>query len=284
MSGTSYLLSVDGSEESRSASYLVWELAKQTEARVVAQHVIDTAAVWRFLSYDRAGFIGSGLYMEAREKITSALYSIAEALMLSYTSQIDGQSLEFETYIDEGDPATEIARRAKNHDMVIITHRRRDSIADGYRMFERLAETCSCPVMVVGNAAKRWTKMRIFVNAKLSSPDNIYCLYQLATMLGLPVEVYFDSSVSSSDADRFDLGGWSPALGVRSIERSSFDETIASAPGDILLVVSADLLSGTDAPGFRTRLRSFLDQSSDENGLLLWTQKPASQRKLRLAS
>lgn len=284
MSGTSYLLPIDGSEESRSTSYLAWELAKQTGARVVAQHVIDTAAVWRLLSYERAGFIGSGVYMEAREQITSALNSIAEALMLSFTSQIEGQSLEFETHIDEGDPAAEIARRAKEHDMVIVTERRGNSAADGQRLFEKLAATCSCPVLVIGNSTKRWSKMRIFVNEEMTESNNIAALYRLATMLGLPAEVYVDATLSC-DVSPLDLGGWAPALGVRSITRGSMEELTAMASEDILLVVSLDTVSGRDHSRLRERLCNFLDQS-DENGLLLWTRKQSVSfpKRLKLAS
>ena len=120
MNGTSYLLAIDGSEESRNAANFTWELASQSGARVTAQHVVDTQAAWRFLSHDRAGFVGSGVYMEAREKITDALYAIAESIMLSYTCQIDSRALEYETYIDSGDPATEITRRAQQHDLVVM--------------------------------------------------------------------------------------------------------------------------------------------------------------------
>ncbi|MBP9811500.1 universal stress protein, partial [bacterium] len=77
MKTRSYLLAIDGSQASRSAAQFAWDLAKQTSSKVVAQHVVDTAEIWRFLAYDLAGFIGSGLYMDARERITEVMYSIA---------------------------------------------------------------------------------------------------------------------------------------------------------------------------------------------------------------
>lgn len=277
MNGTSYLLSIDGSEESRAASYLVWELAKQTGARVVAQHVIDTAAVWRFLSYDRAGFIGSGLYMEAREKIASALYSIAEGLMLSYTSQIEGQSVPFETCIDEGDPATEIARRAEEHDLVVIAYSRRNFTVGA--MFEKLLGICQCPILILGSNVKQWSEMRVFINKDVLSEKTVSYQYQFGTTLGIPTQVYLDSTVSQSDAERFNLGGWSSALGVRSIERSSLEGLIASAPENILLLTPADLLVGQKGAG----LRRFLEQS-EGNGLLIWDQEQFRRKNLKLAS
>ncbi|HMX46016.1 MAG TPA: universal stress protein, partial [Candidatus Obscuribacter sp.] len=102
MNGPSYLLTIDGSAESRSAAYFAWELARQTEARVAAQHVVDTRAIWQFLSYDLPGFIGSGVYLDAKERITEVMKSVAESLMLAYTSQVSELSDNHETYIDEG--------------------------------------------------------------------------------------------------------------------------------------------------------------------------------------
>lgn len=282
MSGTSYLLSIDGSEESRLASYFAWELAKETGARVVAQHVVDTTAVWQLLSYGQSGFIGSGIYMEARETITAALASIAEALMLSYTSQIDGQSLQFETIIDEGDPLTEIIKRAPEHDLVIIARHRRDIIANP-KWFEKLVQACQCSILIFGSADKRWSEMRIFIEKDLECQKDVSSLYQFGTMLGLPARVFIDTTVLQSAEKRFELGGWSQALGVRSIERSSLDELIGSAPEDALLAVSSNLLAGQGSAEYRSRLLRFLDQSKG-SGLLIWDKKQLCRPRLRLAS
>ncbi|MBX3073310.1 universal stress protein [Candidatus Obscuribacterales bacterium] len=283
MNGTSYLLALNGGAASRYAAYFTWALAEQSGARVVAQHVVDTAAVWHFLSYDQAGFIGSGLYLEAREEITDSMYSIAEALMLSYSSQSAGQPLECEAFIDEGEPAAEIARRAEEHDMVVLGYRSGRSNTGEPKMYEKLAETCPCPVLVVGNAARHWSKMQMFINSDFASSADVPGIFQLGVTLGLPIEIYIDAEVSQVDADRFCLGGWSRPLGVRSIERACFEELVASVQEDVLMVVSADILTGQDNTVYRDSLRAFLDQS-ERRALLLWTDRKIQNITLKLAS
>ena len=120
MKTNSYLLVLDGSAESRAAAFLAWKLAKQSGARVVAQHVIDIPAVANLLPFRKAGFIGSGPYMEAREHTVAELRSVAETLMLSYQAQAEGHNIDMETYIDEGDPAEEICKRAEAHELLIV--------------------------------------------------------------------------------------------------------------------------------------------------------------------
>jgi len=281
MKGTSYLLEVDGSAESRSMAYLTWELAKQSGARVATHHVVDTAAIWRFLGYDLAGFVGSGLYMDARERMTEIMQSIGEALMVSYGSQIAGQALEFENYIDQGDPATEIAKRARDHDMVVIGHHRRSATPGRQRMFEKLAETCACPILVVGNSGKPWSKVQMFINNDIAVSTDIPRICQLGAMVGMPVEVFLENDIAQEDADRFTMGDWSRAFGVRSIKRGSFNELIAAAPDDVLVVAPSDVVTGRSNARYRTRLRAFLDQSENRS-LLLWRQQQVS--RVRLAS
>lgn len=280
MNGTSYLLAIDGSQEARSTAYFAWKLAKKTGARVVAQHVVDTAAVWRFLDYDLAGFIGSGVYMDAREQMIAAMYAIGESLMLSYVSQVSGQPLECENYIDEGDPATEIAGRAKSHDIVMVGNRRRDATSVRLRMFEKLADTSTCPVFVVGNAARQWSKMQLFVDSDSVDTTDISGIRKLGTELELPTEIYIDTNVAEKQDDLHLMGVRSRAS--QSLQRSGFNELITSAPEDILLVVPADMVKDRQNVGYRAHLRAFLDQS-EKRGLLLWTHK-SPQKAIRLAS
>lgn len=283
MTGTSYLLAIDGSEESRSAAYFTWELANQSGSRVVAQHVVDTAAIWRFLSHDRAGFIGSGIFMDAREQIIEIMHSVADSLMLSYDSQIDGQALNFENVIDEGEPAAEIARRAKDHDLVILGYRGGKTATRRASMFEKLAEVCPCPILVVRNTSKTWSSMQMFVTNEIDNSDSISHIYQLGTMLGVRTEVYLDANVAVNDFERFTLGGWSPAFGVRQIENGDLKNLITAAPDDVLLVVSAEAMTDQYAVRYRSRIRAFLDDS-DRRALLLWRDKTSYPFRQKLAS
>lgn len=148
MNSPSYLLVLDGSIESETAAEFAWELAQNSGARLAAQHVLDTPAVWGFLAYHLPGFVGSGPYFEAQKKITEALRSVAETVMLAYASKAEGQKITSESYIDEGELVTEICKRAANYALVIIgensaCNEYEDSIAN------RLAAECPRPVVLV---------------------------------------------------------------------------------------------------------------------------------------
>lgn len=275
MKTRSYLLAIDGSQASRSAAQFAWDLAKQTSSKVVAQHVVDTAEIWRFLAYDLAGFIGSGLYMDARERITEVMYSIAEALMLSYGSQAEGQSLDFENYIDEGEPAAEIARRAVDHDLVILGFHARRSNRRQKSLFEELAKSCPCPVLVVGDVVKRWSKMQIFVSRDMVGSNTIDSICQTGEAFGLPVEILLDSrdpALTESDLAR-----------ISRTHGSSFKELIDSTKDDVLLVVSADALNSAHDGLAKARVYKFL-QASSGRALLLWRDRAKASSFVRLAS
>lgn len=239
MKGTSFLLSLDGSSESRSAASFAWALANRTGARVVAQYVVDSAAVWRFLSFDLAGFVGSGVFMEAREKMIDALHSIAEALLLSYAYQAEGQEIEPVTCIDEGDPVTEIARQAKEHDLVVLGHKQN---SDAHiRLLEKLMEICPCPILVVRNAIKPWSKLQIFANCDMPDSARNSILNPIGSKLGMPVEVHLDEKMRIVD-EAMTPGGWSAALGVKTIGKGCLKDLLKATGDDVLIVAPVSAL------------------------------------------
>jgi nucleotide-binding universal stress UspA family protein len=286
MKTRSYLLAIDGSQASRSAAHFAWALARQNDSRVVAQHVVDTSEIWRFLSCDLAGFIGSGLYMDARERITEIMYSIAEALMLSYGSQAEGQSLDFENYIDEGEPASEIARRALDHDLVILGFHNRRSNRRQKSLFEELAKGCPCPVLVVRDVVKHWSKMQIFVSRDMVGANTIDSICQVGESFGLPLEILLDSrdnALTDGECARIASAHGASAFGVNTIRPANFKEVIDSSADDVLLVVSADALNSAHDGLAKARLYKFL-QASDGRALLLWRDRAKAVGSARLAS
>lgn len=269
MKGTSYLLSLDGSSESRSAASFAWALANRTGARVVAQYVVDSAAVWRFLSFDLAGFVGSGVFMAAREKIIDALHSIAEALLLSYAYQAEGQGIEPVTCIDEGDPVTEIANRAIDHDLIIYGYKQHSDTHP--KFLEQLMEVSPCPILVVRNTTTPWSKLQIFATSDIADHPSIPDLYGMGLMLGLPVEVYLDNEAIKMSADAFTLGGWSSALGVKTIRKGCLNDLLKTSGDDVLIVVPISALregkftrnlTVVKNPPAQTELR--MDQNAEE--------------------
>ncbi|MFA7338586.1 MAG: universal stress protein [Candidatus Obscuribacterales bacterium] len=282
----SYLLVIDGSQASRSAAHFAWQLASLTNSRVDAQHVVDTADIWRFLSYDLAGFIGSGPYMDARQRITQIQRSIADALMLSYSSQAGGQALAFETFIDEGDPACEITKRAIDYDLVLLGFHARGSNLRSKILFEEVAKLCPCPLLVVRDVVKRWSKMQIFITSDMAGPETIQSIFQVGALLAVPVEVLLDSRDSTLvalDRERFSMGGWSSAFGVNVIRSATFKEVTSAADENVLLVVSADAFDSSRDTLVRTRIEKFI-QGSASRALLLWRDRASSRGSVRMAS
>jgi len=278
MNTGSYLLALDGSQASRAAAHLAWQLSGLTNSKVDAQHVVDSADIWRFLSYDLAGFIGSGPYMDAKERITQTMRGIAEALMLSYSSQAGGQVQSFDTFIDEGDPACEISKRAVDYDLVILGYHARTSNTRRKVLFEELAKVCPCPLLVVRDVAKRWSKMQIFINRDLASEETVASIFRVGALLAIPVEVLLDSrdaTVMAIEPERFSMGGWSSAFGVNVVRPASFKEVTSAADDNVLLVVSADAIDSARDTLARTRLQKFL-QLSAGRALLLWRDHAAS--------
>ncbi len=190
MKRMSILLSIDGSAESRSAAHIAWQIAKQTGSSVTAQHVIDSSAVWKFLSYSSAGFIGSGPYMEASERISEALRSIAESLLLSYNSQADGQGLQNRSCIDEGNIVSSICQRAKDHDLVIVGH----SLGQARDVLVDLGKKCPSPVLVIQKSTLAWSRICVLLTDETVNEETIWDISEFGSALGLSTELYLNSS------------------------------------------------------------------------------------------
>ncbi len=216
--------------------------------------------------------------MDAKERITQIMRGIAEALMLSYSSQAGGQVQSFDTFIDEGDPAGEISKRAVDYDMVILGYHARTSNSRRKVLFEELAKVCPCPLLVVRDVAKRWSKMQIFITRDLASEETVASIFQVGALLAMPVEVLLDSrdaTVMAIEPERFSMGGWSSALGVNLVRPASFKEVTSAADDNVLLVISAEAFDSARDTLARTRLQKFL-QGSAGRALLLWRDHAAS--------
>lgn len=265
MKNTSYLLYLDGSEESRQAAYFAWQLAEQSGAQLVAQYVIDTAGLWNFLSYDSAGFIGSGPYVEASERIVDVLRSLSESLFLSYCSQAQGRRLSVQTAVDEGDPADEIARRALNHDLVIIGYRSR-SYSQSI-ILEKLVRICSCPILLLRSASNSWSKLQIVATGDTNDLNKIAELYRFGEALCVPVELYFATGVKETNTDRFQFAA--SLGGASSIREGDLETVVDSASDSTLIAASGSVLFESNFSRNPTLLRRFLDHS-EHRAVLLW--------------
>lgn len=166
---TSILLAIDGSAQAQYAAQLVWELASQTEARITAQHVVNSVGIWEQLGFDLPGFIGSGPYMQAHDAICCELRSLGRTLLDVFETHAQSRGLSCECVLDEGQTVREIMRRSLDHDLVVIGHKATGIPAVGQdrRRFarvsvaERLAAYCERPLLVVQERARLWRKLAI---------------------------------------------------------------------------------------------------------------------------
>ncbi len=200
MKNNSYLLALDGSVESKAAAYVAWQLAKKTGARLVAQHVVNIRDTWRFLRPKSAGLIGSGPYIEAFEHVTEGQRSVAEALMESYRTQAAGQNIDFATYIDEGDVVSEITKRTREHDLLIIGHRKINEKQNGeYSLCEELANFSYCPILIVTSDCSHWKKLRINIENTKIDLAAVEKLSKFGQSIGLLMQLNISSSIPTAN-------------------------------------------------------------------------------------
>ncbi|MBX9689377.1 MAG: universal stress protein [Candidatus Obscuribacterales bacterium] len=193
MKGVSCLLAIDGSAEARAAAYFAWDLAERSGAKVLAQHVIDVGAAWRYLSHNSNGFIGNGVYLQAFDSIKSSLYSISEALLDSYKCQLDGRNIESEICVDEGDIVEEIVKRSKDHELLIVGHRDLSAAkfrmqTDGKSVAHELIMRSYCPVLLVQSLFSMPEKIQIWINDVNADPELTQRIRDWGSKLGMKVE------------------------------------------------------------------------------------------------
>lgn len=185
MKTPSFLVGLSGTKQSMYAAELAWTLAAKTNARVTALHVIDTHTPWNMLRVDEPGFIGSGLYITAFEKLKESQRTIANHLTEKYDAVAESQRVTTDSLVVEGNPVQEICREAVKHDLVIVGHSpsREGLVRDrwhwvNYTVAEGLAHDCQKPLLVVQHQAEQlWRQVRI-----LLSVDHVNLAYIRASL------------------------------------------------------------------------------------------------------
>jgi nucleotide-binding universal stress UspA family protein len=173
MSDGSILLELDGSAQARYAAEVAWSIGKANNVRVDALHVVDSLAAWDFLAFDIAGFIGSGPYFEAHDKMRDCLTAIGKNLIDVYSKLAKQNGVEGEAFLDDGSTIREICARAKDYDVVVMGHQGTGmgSPDDDKRKLPRrsVVETLTYyiprPLLVVQDRCRMWSKARILVGS-----------------------------------------------------------------------------------------------------------------------
>lgn len=205
MKGKSILLALSGSKQSRQAAEVCWRLSTSLDASITAHHVIDSHSAWEFLGHDSPGYLDAAKYLEAYQGLLSSLFVLGEELSAAYAREAKRLGVDDICIVDEGNPITEICRRAANHKMVVIGHKKysgkqprsqfqRQSIA------EALAHDCPRPLLVVQEECKNWTSLSIMIS--LDHINEIFinsCLEMSATLKIEPVLVCLTGGVNEEE-------------------------------------------------------------------------------------
>ncbi len=189
----SILLGLTGSEKSKYAAEVAWSIAKRANGRVVASHVVDTRMPWELIRNDRAGFIGSGVYVEAYENFCKSLEAIGTALINKFETVAEGQDVPTTALLEQGSPVKRLSDRANEHDLVIIGHQPRDPRSQEeehcnfvrYAVAEGLAHECQRPLLVVRDRVFSWSDMSILVSVDHLNFGFINACVYMAKLLGL---------------------------------------------------------------------------------------------------
>lgn len=169
MKGQSILLALSGSRQSRFATEICWKLARQLGAKITAHHVVDSHSAWEFLGHENPGFLPSAKYLEAYQELLSSLFCLGEELAASYANEAKAEGIDDICIVDEGNPITEICRRASNHKMVVIGHksnRNQQPRSQFQRLSvaESLAHDCPRPLLVVQDDCREWSSLSIMIS------------------------------------------------------------------------------------------------------------------------
>lgn len=166
MKGSSILLALSGSEQSRFATEVCWELAAQTGSVITALHVVDTHSAWEFLGHENPGFLAKEEYRNTYYALVNSLLTLGHDLARVYSAEGKSAGIDDACLIEEGDPAEVICRRALDHDLVVMGHRPEQAHKEGTArhllrasVAEALANECSRPLLVVQERVKGWSRL-----------------------------------------------------------------------------------------------------------------------------
>lgn len=200
MESRSILLPLTGSQESLYAAELAWTLAKKTGANVTAQHVIDTRGSLEFISHEKPGLIGSGLYVAAYESICQSLEALSIKLENSYNSRAASLGISTDFVVDKGDPAEEICKRANDYNLIVMGHRPRGFESKQDRQFvkpslaEKVAYTISVPLLIVQEPIRTMSDFAIFSSMDHVNTNWIKTCMQSVKAIGASVRLTFLAS------------------------------------------------------------------------------------------
>ncbi len=116
----SVVVVLDGSLAAAVAANFALLLAKALNRELVAQTFVDSTAVMQLTGYRGIpGLCGSGVFLEAYEKIVAALICVNETLLLSFCARAEGCGLTVKSCVDIGNRENILANRSTRSILVL---------------------------------------------------------------------------------------------------------------------------------------------------------------------
>ena len=117
------LVTLDGSEHSRSAiEHALW-LAERFGASITGLHVIDIVSIEGSFLHDISGSLGFEPYLDFSSKMREVLQDRGRAMLSEFAERCAEAGVRADTAMDMGVIANEICERARTADLVVIGHR-----------------------------------------------------------------------------------------------------------------------------------------------------------------
>ncbi len=191
MKGKSILLALSGSQQSRFATEVCWNLAKKLESTITAYHVIDSHGAWEFVGHSKPGFLNSSVYLDSYQKLLSNLFELGDELAKAYAREAKLLGVDDVCIVQEGNPINEICRHSSNHKLVVIGHRPAAVHEHPRSQFQRLsvaealANDCPRPLLIVQDECKEWTSFAITISLDHINEIYINSSLDMAEALGL---------------------------------------------------------------------------------------------------
>lgn len=234
----SILLALSGSQQSRYAAEVCWNLSNNLGAEVVAQHVVDMHSAWEFLGHENPGFVESTRYVGAFQQLCNSLFNLGEELAIEYATAAVTHGQKGDCIVDQGNPVQEISKRAKEHDLVVMGHRPSGVIAANPRsqfqrlsLAEALANDCPRPLLVIQQPVSGWNNLGIVISSEHINERFINSSLSTARALGLQPVVVCLAAIPDMDVEGFasTLRKANPALervpiGLTQTQNESFSD------------------------------------------------------------
>lgn len=212
MKAFSILLALSGSQQSKYAAEVCWDLSERLGAEVLAQHVVDLHSSWEFLGHDNPGFLDSASYVNAYQKLGTSLFNLGEELAVAYAAETARRGQKGECVVDQGNPVQQIADRAKDHELVVIGHKPSGLSATNPRsqflrlsIAEALSNDCTRPLLVIQQQVKSWSNLGIVISSEHINEGFINNSLKTARALNLQPVIVCLAAIPDMDVQEFAL-------------------------------------------------------------------------------